>query len=57
MAPLPTPRDHHAVVALDGKLYAIGSVELAFPTPLPEQYGIKGALFTEFGTLGMIDDF
>ncbi|CAN5293354.1 outer membrane protein assembly factor BamA [soil metagenome] len=41
--------------ALGGKLYAIGSFELTFPTFLPEQYGIKGALFSEFGTLGLID--
>jgi len=42
--------------ALGGKLYAIGSLEMSFPTFLPEQYGIKGALFTEFGTLGLLDD-
>jgi len=49
------PRDTRNGDALGGKLYAIGSVELAFPTPLPEQYGIKGALFTEIGTLGLLD--
>ncbi|HEX8232227.1 MAG TPA: outer membrane protein assembly factor BamA [Caulobacteraceae bacterium] len=42
--------------ALGGKLFAIGSVELAFPTPIPEQYGVKMALFTDFGTLGLLDD-
>ncbi len=41
--------------ALGGKAFAIGSLELAFPTGLPEQYGIKGALFTEWGTLGLLD--
>jgi outer membrane protein insertion porin family len=41
--------------ALGGKLYAIGSLEMSFPTFLPEQYGIKGALFTEVGTLGLLD--
>jgi outer membrane protein insertion porin family len=41
--------------ALGGKLYAIGSVELTIPTYLPEQYGIKAALFTDFGTLGQLD--
>jgi outer membrane protein insertion porin family len=41
--------------ALGGKLYAIGSVELTIPTFLPEQYGIKAALFTDFGTLGLLD--
>ncbi len=41
--------------ALGGKAFAIGALELAFPTGLPEQYGIKGALFTEWGTLGLLD--
>ena len=26
------------------------------PTFLPEQYGIKAALFTDFGTAGQLDD-
>jgi outer membrane protein insertion porin family len=42
--------------ALGGKLYAIGSLEMTVPTFLPEQYGIKAAVFTDVGTLGMIDD-
>ncbi|HYG26842.1 MAG TPA: outer membrane protein assembly factor BamA, partial [Caulobacteraceae bacterium] len=42
--------------ALGGKLYAIGSFELTVPTFLPEQYGIKAALFSDFGTLGLLDD-
>lgn len=42
--------------ALGGKLYAIGTMELTVPTFLPEQYGIKAALFTDFGTLGLLDD-
>jgi outer membrane protein insertion porin family len=41
--------------ALGGKAYAIGSVELTIPTFLPEQYGIKAALFSDFGTLGLLD--
>jgi len=41
--------------ALGGKAYAIGSVELTIPTFLPEQYGIKAALFSDFGTLGQLD--
>jgi outer membrane protein insertion porin family len=41
--------------ALGGKLYAIGTVELTIPTFLPEQYGIKAALFSDFGTLGKLD--
>ncbi len=42
--------------ALGAKLYAIGSLELSIPTFLPEQYGIKAALFTDFGTAGQLDD-
>ncbi|WP_332768051.1 outer membrane protein assembly factor BamA [Phenylobacterium sp.] len=42
--------------ALGGRAYAIGTVELAIPTGLPEQYGIKAGLFADFGTLGLLDD-
>lgn len=42
--------------ALGGKAYAIGSFELSFPIPYaPEELGIGGALFTEFGTEGVLD--
>ncbi|WP_293906938.1 outer membrane protein assembly factor BamA [Phenylobacterium sp.] len=41
--------------ALGGKAYAIGTVELTVPTFLPDQYGIKAALFSDFGTLGKLD--
>jgi outer membrane protein insertion porin family len=41
--------------ALGGKVYAIGTVELMIPTGLPDQYGIKAALFSDFGTLGKLD--
>ena len=41
--------------SLGGKAYAIGTVELLVPTFLPEQYGIKAALFTDFGTVGILD--
>ncbi|MDP3172901.1 MAG: outer membrane protein assembly factor BamA, partial [Phenylobacterium sp.] len=42
--------------ALGGKAYAIGSVELTIPTFVPEQYGIKAAVFSDFGSLGLLDD-
>jgi outer membrane protein insertion porin family len=42
--------------ALGGKLYAIGTAELTVPTFLPEQYGIKASLFTDVGTVGLLDD-
>jgi outer membrane protein insertion porin family len=42
--------------ALGGKAYAIGSFELTFPVPyVPDELGISGALFTEFGTVGVLD--
>ena len=51
------PRDvsQQRADALGGKMYAIGTVELTVPTFLPEQYGIKAALFSDFGTLGKLD--
>lgn len=41
--------------ALGGRAYAIGTAELTIPTFLPEQYGIKAALFSDVGTLGLLD--
>jgi outer membrane protein insertion porin family len=51
------PRDTNPNLqeALGGKLYAIGSAELTVPNQLPEQYGIKTSLFSDFGTLGLVD--
>ncbi len=42
--------------ALGGKSYAILSLELSVPTPLPESYGISASLFLDVGTLGGLDD-
>lgn len=42
--------------ALGGEAFAIGSAELTVPTFIPQQYGIRASLFTDFGTLGMLDD-
>jgi outer membrane protein insertion porin family len=51
------PAKVQAYNALGGKAYAIGSLELSFPIPyVPEELGIDGAFFTEFGTLGLLDD-
>lgn len=49
------PRDTQFQEALGGNAFAIGSFELNFPNLLPAQYGIRTALFTEFGTLGLLD--
>ncbi len=42
--------------ALGAKLYGVGTVELTIPTFVPAQYGIKAALFSDFGTVGLLDD-
>ena len=49
------PRDTLYDEALGGKLYGIGTMELTVPNYLPEQYGIRTALFTDVGTLGLLD--
>lgn len=50
------PRDTSTDDALGGQQIARGSVEVLFPLGLPEEFGIKGAVFTDFGTLTEIDD-
>lgn len=53
------PRDLRVakdVGALGGDTYAIGSAELRIPDFLPEDYGISFSLFSDFGTLGHLDD-
>ncbi|MBB4659397.1 BamA/TamA family outer membrane protein, partial [Parvularcula dongshanensis] len=42
--------------AIGAKAQAIGTLELAIPVPLPEQYGIRAALFTDFGSVGIVDE-
>lgn len=42
--------------ALGGEVYGIGSAALSFPLGLPEEFGILGSLFTDFGTVGKVDD-
>jgi len=49
------PRDIRYGDALGGKVFATGTVELTFPNGLPEQYGINTALFSDVGTLGILD--
>jgi outer membrane protein insertion porin family len=42
--------------ALGGNRFTRGSIELSFPTPLPDDLGFKGHAFTDFGTLGDNDE-
>jgi outer membrane protein insertion porin family len=50
------PRDIATDDALGGNLFYRGSVELAFPLGLPEELGIQGHAFTDFGSLWDIDE-
>ena len=50
------PRDTSTGYALGGTTFAIGTVELGIPNSLPDQYGLKTALFLDAGTLGGIDN-
>jgi len=42
--------------ALGGRLYAIGTLEVTFPLGLPEEYGVSASAFTDFGTIGLLDE-
>ncbi|MGZ9098004.1 MAG: outer membrane protein assembly factor BamA [Micavibrio sp.] len=50
------PRDIVTDDSLGGNLFYRGSVELAFPLGLPEELGIQGHAFTDFGSLWDIDE-
>ncbi len=44
------PRAKDTDDALGAKTYGVGSVELTFPLGLPEEFGLRGAVFSDFGT-------
>ncbi len=50
------PRDSKTDDALGGNMFYRGSVEGSFPVGLPKEMGIKGHLFTDFGSLMDIDE-
>jgi outer membrane protein insertion porin family len=37
--------------AIGGRTYAIGTLELNFPVGIPEEWGIEGSIFSDFGTV------
>jgi len=37
--------------AIGGQVYAIGTVEMTFPLGLPEEFGLEGSVFSDFGTV------
>ena len=49
------PRDLSTGDALGGTRYIRGSVEMSFPLGVPEEFGLKGHAFSDFGTLGKVD--
>jgi len=42
--------------SLGGNMYYQGTFELTVPNFLPEEYGIKSALFVDVGSLGLLED-
>ena len=53
------PRDLDAPLntgALGGDAHAIGTLQARFPSLLPESYGVSLGLFTDFGTLGQVQN-
>jgi len=56
------PRDTSGIdegvtpLSVGGEMYAIGTVELRFPNFLPDELGIKTSVFSDFGTVGVVQD-
>ncbi len=50
------PRDLDSDDALGGERFYRGTAELSFPLGLPEELGIKGHAFSDFGSLFEVDD-
>lgn len=52
------PRDTGAANenALGGNYYAVARFEAAFPLGLPDEYGISGGVFADFGSVWGLDD-
>lgn len=42
--------------SIGGLYYAIGTLETVFPLGIPEEWGVKGEVFTDFGTVFGSDD-
>ena len=49
------PRDEVTRDALGANLYYVGSVSLGFPLGLPQEIGLSGRVFTDFGSAAKID--
>ncbi len=49
------PRDAKTDDALGGNRFVTGSVEFSFPLPLPDEYPLRGRVFSDFGSLDSSD--
>jgi outer membrane protein insertion porin family len=49
------PRDLATQDALGGNVFGVGTVEMSFPLPLPNEFALKGRLFAEAGTVFGLD--
>ena len=49
------PRDVTTNDALGGNVFYVGTGELEFPLGLPSEFGVKGRVFSEIGSLAFID--
>lgn len=49
------PHDSVTTDSLGGNIYYTGSVSLSFPLGLPQEFGLAGRVFSDFGTLFGID--
>lgn len=45
------PRDARTKESIGGARYWVGTLETMFPIGLPNEFGVKGAVFTDFGSL------
>lgn len=45
------PRDARTLDAIGGSRYWVGTVEAMFPVGLPNEFGVKGAVFSDFGSV------
>ena len=50
------PRDAETGDALGGNMFYSATGELGFPLGLPDELNLRGALFTDVGTLATIDE-
>nr|WP_226341127.1 outer membrane protein assembly factor BamA [Gemmobacter serpentinus] len=50
------PRDLASDDALGGNMFAVARFEADFPIGLPEEYGIKGGVFADFGSVWSLND-